>query len=253
MKTGAAKQGQSDLATEQKQRGLSYALELSRAVIRKHSWAKPYLHYDINAGNGHNDKAGCVGTPVTFMNMFYDLPNFRATFVDCDQQQLQMLASRTIMQDQRCTLHLGDNGEFLRTLRIDGHWQFGTILCDPNGSDLPLDELIFASRRYPRIDQIFHWNSTVTKRLRYGIKPDQIVLSDIPKLIRKSAWLIREPVGKHQFAMLICRNYRGNDWPAGGFYHLDSPRGEEIMDRCSRSYKERAADRQPDFSFGETA
>lgn len=251
MKTGSTNQGQSDVVTEQKQRGLSYALALSKAVIIKNAdWTKPYLHFDLNAGNGYNDIAGCVGSPITFMRIFSELPHFRATFIDNDPAQINVLGKRKIMQDERCSLHLGDNEAFLNTLRLNGHWQFGTILSDPNGADVPIDALIDASRRYPRIDQIFHWNSTITKRLRYGLKPSQIVLADIPRLIRKTAWLIREPVGPHQFAMLIGRNYRGNDWPGGGFYHLDSPRGQEIMDRCSRSKKEIALDND---LFGESA
>jgi len=257
MKTGAAKQGQSALATERKQRGLSYAFALSAAVIRKHQeWAKPYLHIDLNAGNGRNESFGCDGSPLTFVKMFHDAPHFRATFIDNDETKIAQLATHALMQDPRCTLHLGDNAEFLSNLQINGRWQFGTILSDPNGSDVPIDALIYAGRRYPQIDQIFHWNSTITKRLKYGIKPNQIVLADVPRLINtKSAWLIREPVGPHQFAMLIGRNYRGKDWPSGGFYHLDSPEGEEIMDRCSRSTKERAADEAAfdDDLLGETA
>ena len=255
MNGGAAKQGQSDLVTERKQRGLAYAFELSAAVIRKNaSWAKPYLHFDINAGNGYNERAGCVGSPVTFMQVFGGLQHFRATFIDNDAEQLSTLRKRALIQyDPRCNLHHGDNAEFLRSLQINGYWQFGTILSDPNGSDLPIEELIYLSRRFQKIDHIYHWNSTITKRLRYGIKPSQIVLADIPRLIRKKFWLIREPVGPHQFAMLIGRNYRGNDWRSGGFYHIDSPEGEAIMDRCSRSNKEREADLQPEFEFGETA
>jgi hypothetical protein len=257
-------QGQSDLATERKQRGLYYAFTFNYVVIKKHaSWAKPYLHFDLNAGNGYNDDAGCVGSPLTFMQVFHEIPHFRATFVDREKAQLDALQAREIMQDPRCSLHLGDNAEFLSALQINGSWQFGTILSDPNGADVPIDALIYASKRYPRIDQIFHWNSTITKRLKYGIKPDQITLADIPKLIFKKDWLIREPVGPHQFAMLIGRNFRGNDWPAGGFYHLNSSRGEEILDRCSRSRKERTTgnnnpdwaafgDQQPDL-LGETA
>jgi len=246
------RQGQSDLVTEKKQRGLSYALALSAAVIKKNaSWAKPYLHFDLNAGNGYNESAGCVGSPITYMQMFHELPNFRATFIDRDPEQIAQLGAHPIMQDPRCTLHLGDNAAFLSALQFNGRWQFGTILSDPNGADVPIDQLSYAARRYPQIDQIFHWNSNITKRLRYGIKPSQIVLADVPGLITKKAWLIREPVGPHQFAMLIGRNYRGNDWPKGGFFHLDSDKGQEIMDRCSRSRKERAVENVD--LFGETA
>jgi hypothetical protein len=256
MKSGAEKQGQSALATERKQRGLAYAFALSAAVMRKHrEWAKPYLHIDLNAGSGDNTRFGCDGSPITFMRLFEDVPHFRAIFIDNDASQITQLGTHALMQDPRCTLHLGDNAEFLNALQIDGHWQLGSIVSDPNGSDVPIDALIYAGRRYPKIDQIFHWNSNITKRLKYGLKPSQIVLADVPKLIpTKTAWLIREPVGPHQFAMLIGRNYRGNDWPKGGFYHLDSPQGEEIMDRCSRSRKEReAAAASDDDLFGETA
>jgi hypothetical protein len=254
MAKGTLRQGQSDLATEAKQRGLYYAFELGAAVIRKNaSWVKPYLHFDINAGSGYNEIIGCDGSPITFTRVFHDLPHFRATFIDCDAEQISTLSKRPLIRDDpRCRLHHGDNAEFLRTLQINGTWQFGTILSDPNGSDIPIEELIYTSRRYHQIDHIYHWNSTITKRLKYGIKPSQIVLSDIPKLILKKFWLIREPIGPHQFAMLIGRNYRGNDWRSGGFYHLDSSQGEAIMDRCSRSNKERRAEEQPGFEFGET-
>jgi len=237
-------QGQSELVTEEKQRGLQFAFIINTAVIRKTSkWNdKPYQHFDLNAGNGYNDKAKCVGSPVTFMLLFRDIPNFRATFIDCDKAQIEVLAKREIMQDARCSMHHGDNAEFLRNLRINGNWQFGSILSDPNGTDVPFDELQDASERYPQIDQIFHWNSNITKRLKYGIKPNAIMLSDVPKLITKSAWLIRKPLGRHQFAMLIGRNYRGKEWVKGGFYYLDSEMGEKIMDECCRSTKDRDSD-----------
>lgn len=232
--------GQSELVTEAKQRGLQYAFILNAAVIKKNSgWNNtPYQHIDINAGNGYNDISKCIGSPLTFMLLFGELTNFRATFIDHDKAQLDVLSNREIMQDNRCIMHHGDNAEFLRNLRLSGNWQFGSILSDPNGADVPLDELAEISNRYPKIDQIFHWNSNITKRLKYGIKPSQIMLCDVPGLINKKHWLIRGPIGIHQFAMLIGRNYRGNDWKKGGFYHLDSDIGQRIMAECSLRKKD---------------
>jgi three-Cys-motif partner protein len=237
-------QGQSEIATEMKQRGLSYAFQLNYRVARKHTdWMPPYLHIDLNPGNGYNDKAGCVGSPITFLRIFEDRVDFRAIFVDHDVAQLNQLQSRLLVKDNpRCILHHGDNGDYLLTLprQIPNRkWQLGSILSDPNGSDVPIDEIAEICKIFPKIDVMFHWNSTITKRLKYGIKPEQIVLEDVPSRIRKDHWLIREPITQHQFTMLIGRNFRGDEWRKGGFYHLDSPEGQAVMDRCSRLIRDR--------------
>jgi three-Cys-motif partner protein len=238
-------QGQSALATEAKQRGLSYAFRLNFIVARKHKdWMPPYIHIDLNSGNGLNEEAGCIGSPLTFMGIFKSHPNFRAYFIDRDRDQALLLAARSqIKGDSRCSVHCADNADFLYEL-IESHngtrkWQLGSILSDPNGSEVPMEAIVETVDFFPKIDVIFHWNSTITKRLKYGIKPGQMTLDMVPQLIPKQHWLVRKPRGPHQFTMLIGRNFRSDDWKSEGFYHLDSPEGEEIMDVCSRSKSER--------------
>src|SRR5258708_37534234 len=105
-------QGQSELATERKQRGLGYAFTLNKKVASKHKdWMPPYVHIDLNAGNGYNDKAGCVGSPITFMRVFRDHANMRAIFIDQDHAQLDVLKSRAIMQDEGSSFYCMDNAE----------------------------------------------------------------------------------------------------------------------------------------------
>jgi three-Cys-motif partner protein len=239
-------QGQSAIATEMKQRGLTYAFTVNYLVAQKHeSWMEAYQHIDLNCGNGYNEKAQCIGSPLTFLKVFRGHPQFLATFVDHDPAQLDQLAEH-IDDDPRCSLYEGNNADFLRTLRHllperNRNWQLGSILSDPNGSDVPINEIAEVCEIFPRIDVIFHWNSNITKRLKNGIKPEQITLDAVPKILSmKKHWLIREPIGPHQFAMLIGRGYfRVRSWPGGGFYHLDSDKGQEILDRCSRTNKER--------------
>lgn len=239
-------QGQSELATEMKQRGLYYAFRLNYFVARKHTdWMPPYFHVDLNAGSGYNDKAQCVGSPITFLSIFNGNVDFRATFVECDSNQVEHLQGRLlglVGNDHRCTVYHGDNADYLKILPSLIHnrkWQLGSIFSDPNGSDVPIDEIGEVCEIFPKMDIMFHWNSTITKRLKYSIKPEQITLDMVPRRIKKDHWLIREPVGRNQFAMLIGRNFRGEEWRKGGFYHLDSPEGQAIMDRCSRSAKDR--------------
>lgn len=246
-------QGQSDLVTESKQRGLSYAFSLNYMVARKHAdWMPPYIHIDLHAGSGFNEKAGCVGSPVTFAQVFSKLADYRAYFIDRDKSQTELLRARPEMQDPRNSVYCSDNAKALqRLLDVTARWsekhckwQLGSIFSDPNGASVPLAEIIEVAERLPRMDVMFHWNSIITKRLRGssdkpGIKPEQITLEMLPRLVHKQNWLIRAPLGPHQFAMLIGRNFRGEEWKAGGFYHLDSPEGQEIMRVCSHSARDR--------------
>jgi hypothetical protein len=240
-------QGQSGDATEIKQRGLSFAFRVGLAVLKKSFNKYPYFHFDLHAGSGYNDDAACIGSPLAFLSevRFAACDNYFAGFCDKDEKQVRALLQRPELDHSRCRIFHGDNAEFLQMIpRVITHhnerlhYATGSVLSDPNGAAVPIEELAWLAETCPRIDVILHWNSTIVKRLRNGIKPDQISLTDAIKQIRKSHWLIREPVGIHQFTMLIGRNHRFNDWRAMGFNHLDSPVGQNIFERCSLSKRE---------------
>lgn len=241
-------QGQSGDATEIKQRGLSLAFRIGLAVVekmaRKISSAR-YFHFDLHAGGGYNDAAGCIGSPLTFLKEteVASTERYFAAFCDHDADQVRSLLNRPeVADDDRAFVLHGDNSQLLamvpsiiREFRDRPEWAIGSILSDPNGADVPLDAIIETVNICPRLDIIFHWNSTITKRLRNGIKPEQVVLRDVIGMVPKRHWLIREPAGIHQFTLLIGRNWRFDDSRGMGFYHLDSPRGQTILDRCSVS------------------
>lgn len=250
MKNGRA-QGQSGDATEIKQRGLSFAYRIGLKVAAKFPQFR-YFNFDLNAGSGFNDDAGCIGSPLTFLSeaRVAGCERYFAGFCDRDEAAVRELLAR--LRDQRCCrVFHGDNAEFLDMvpdiIRLCGErerYAIGSVLSDPNGADVPIEGIAELARICPRIDIIFHWNSTITKRLRYGVKPEQITLEDVPHQVAKDHWLIREPSGPHQFTLLIGRNFRTGDWPSMGFHHLDSPRGQSILERCSVSTRERASRQQ---------
>lgn len=234
-------QGQSGDATEIKQRGLSFAFRVGMVVAKKYP-ADGYFHFDLHAGSGYNDEAGCIGSPLAFLSEARraGCTHYFAGFCDRDRAQIETLLRRPELDHDRCRLFHGNNAELLRMvpdiIRLYGKkrlYALGSVLSDPNGADVPIDELAWLARECPRIDIILHWNSTIVKRLRGGIKPSQMSLIDATEYIKKSSWLIREPAGIHQFTMLIGRNYRFGDWKSFGFYHLDSREGQEVLQRCS--------------------
>jgi len=246
-------QGQSGDATEIKQRGLSYAFRVGMAVAVKYpSWG--YFHFDLHAGSGYNEEAKCIGSPLAFLSEArrVNCTTYFAGFCDRDHDQIKSLLNRPEIDHDRCRLFHGDNAALLRMvpdiIRLYGKKNnvIGSVLSDPNGADVPIDELAWLARECPKIDIILHWNSTIVKRLRGGIRPDQISLTDAIRRIAKSSWLIREPVGIHQFTMLIGRNFRFGDWKSMGFYFLDSPKGQDILQRCALPKHEILRGKPPD-------
>lgn len=258
----SAPQGQSGDATEIKQRGLSLAFRIGLVVVNKIARQVPharYFHFDLNAGGGYNHEAGCIGSPLTFHNeaRLANCTRYFAGFCDRDKHQVEsLLRLPTIRDDPQSFVLHGDNDQLLAMVPdIVSHYgerrqhAIGSILSDPNGADVPIDAIIELAHICPKLDVIFHWNSTITKRLRYGVSPQQLVLQDVVRLVRKEHWLIREPVGIHQFTLLIGRNWRFGDWSKNGFFDLDTPRGQAVLDRCSLSRRDIDRRDQPDLSL----
>jgi len=244
-------QGQSADATEAKQRGLTFAFRPGFAVMRQPKFRDRgcrLFHIDLHAGSGFNDDAQCIGSPLAFLSEAKrsGCTNFFAGFCDRDKYAIQCLKERPeIKHDERCVVFHGDNAELLYMLpdivrhhRENPRYAIGSVLSDPNGADVPLESIIWLAQTCPCIDVILHWNSTITKRLRNGLKPQQYTLDEVIKLIPKKDWLIREPVGIHQFTLAIGRNFRFNAWHSIGFYDLNSTRGQDILQRCSLPKRE---------------
>lgn len=233
------KQGQGEFTTELKQRGLGYAFKVNTTVISKWAWAR-YFHFDLNAGSGFNEQIGVIGSPITFINAMRDsgVNKYHASFVDCEKDAVDSLLPR-VSQNDRCFVHHGDNAAFVSMIPgIISHYgekpdkAIGTVLCDPNGYQVPVSELQWLNESCPKIDVVIHWNATANKRARYGVFPAHENLSQVMRLIGKQHWLIREPASMHQFTLVIGRNMKSGDYRAQGFHHLDSPAGLDILRRC---------------------
>lgn len=251
-------QGQSEIVTEKKQRGVSFALEINAAVLRKHLWMS-YHHIDINSGSGENHIVGCVGTPITAILSLPD--NVAFTFVDHNIKQCEALAAHplVIKNSHRCEIVCQDNGAYLyeTLLRTSDYKKRGSILVDPEGYDIPLEALQEVMQRYPKMDLILHLNATSTKR---GLTK-AIRLSQMLDMMNKTNWQLRLPLSMHQFTLAIGRNFKGGDYRAQGFFHGTSPEGRaieeylsvakadcspgsrDLVERLITQYKEREAQR----------
>lgn len=250
-------QGQSD-ATEYKQRGIGAACAVSLDIFRRRFGATRfrYWHFDLNAGTGYNDTAGCVGSPIAFIRQAAScgVGNFQAHFCDIQAESCAALMARgELVNEPRAFVHHGDNREMvlaipdiIRRYSERPELAIGTVLADPNDSRVPLDQLEWLSANCPRLDLIINWNSTAPKRVNgaaaKGLIDPMPTLAETISRCGKSAWLIREPVGgTHNFTLLIGRNYRVGDHRVLGFHHLDSEKGQQIFELCNYTRTQLAA------------
>jgi hypothetical protein len=239
-------QGQSD-TTEAKERGLGAAFSTNLRIFGSRFDNNPraiYMHFDLNCGSGTNEEVGCDGSPIAFLHAARrtEVQRFMASFVDRDTKAVkELLAHTDVAGDDRCFVHHGDNAEYIDAIpdiisgrRERPEWAIGSVLCDPNGTDIPVQKLAQLATSCPRLDVFLNWNSAAYKRQR-GSKG---TLAEAVGAIGKKHWLIRAPLGIHQFTVLIGRNVAVNDHKSEGFYHLNSERGQEIFDRCNLTRSE---------------
>jgi hypothetical protein len=244
-----SEQGQSAFATEIKQRGLMAAFAINLAIFQRQYGNNPrarYLHVDLNAGSGFNDKVGCIGSPLAFLAAAHakEVSRFTAVFCDQNEDHVRTLMARPeVASEERAFVVLGDNAAYCaavphvaEAIGERREYVIGSVLCDPNGTEVPTDELAVLADQCPRMDVMLNVAATALKRNKHlGVR-----IEDIVKAIPKRHWLIREPVGDWQWTMLIGRNIEVGQHRSLGFHHLDSRKGIELLDHVSRTAAERA-------------
>lgn len=244
MTSESVAQGQSD-ATEFKERGLEAAFSINLKIFKAKVAARfgnrfPYWHFDLNCGCGINEKIGCIGSPLAFMRAVESvgLPHYFAGFCDINDGFLRSLMSLEPIRDNtQCFSFHGENSALVEAIpdliaKVERPERaVGMVLSDPNGYAVPLDELAVLSQRCPGIDIAIHWNTRI-RRLFRGHGWQFVDIDEAIAMLNKRHWLIREPRGAHQWTVLIGRNIKTGDHKTLGYFHLDSDKGQSIMQRC---------------------
>jgi hypothetical protein len=240
-------QGQGN-STEFKERGLQSAFKINMNVFNgvkaKHAYGVNwrYFHFDLNSGSGINQDVGCIGSPLAFLEAarLSECDNYLAGFCDTNEQALAELLKRPgIHQNPSCFCFHGDNSSLIEAIpSIISNSEkpkhaMGMVLSDPNGADIPFDGLEWLSKETPKIDFCLNWNSTQFKRNRGAFGDHRPTMEEAIDRLNKGHWLIRQPMGRWQWTLLIGRNTKIGEHPALGFYHLDSSKGQEIFRRCN--------------------
>lgn len=254
-----SKQGQSD-STEFKERGLEAAFAINMKIFKSTIASRfgdrfPYWHFDLNCGCGINEKIGCIGSPLAFLRAAEtaEIPRYFAGFCDINEGHLGALMNRDAIKDNRqCFLFHGRNAALVESIpdiigKIERPGRaVGMVLSDPDGYEVPIDELAELSKQCPGIDIAIHWNTRI-RRLYRGHGWEFIDIDEAKGMMNKKHWLIREPRGAWHWTVLIGRNIATGDHRALGYFHLDSPKGQDIMRSCKARLQ--ADDSQHEMAF----
>jgi three-Cys-motif partner protein len=244
-------------STPAKQEDFKYFIkvycEIVKRILQKpkqRSYALPIAVYlDLNAGPGWYTKIGIEGSPVIFYKTAQEanLP-VHCFFIEKNAEACQHL-SEYLNRLEKTTpykvMH-GENQEevpkILRLLdafilREGKQLAFGLLYSDPNGDIPPFEDIarLLSVRSRTRIDVLIYLSATTIKRVRRSSlcsMRDNLIeaLSCIPKKF----WLVREPVGRHQWTFLFGANWNGfPEFKNRGFHDLKSNEGREIMERLT--------------------
>lgn len=248
------------MATPDKEDGFGKYISLHCKIVKavfdkknRRGWfpRKKYLYIDTNAGSGDNGPLG-EGSPVLFLKAVKEYRlEYQAHFIEREQANAESL--RSITNDPRVIVHEGDNSELIKLIVPEIPKDiYGLAYHDPNGCpDLML--IGYIAENLKKVDIMIRVNAAAMKRTRIAWRDkDKPFLADIINGVKKENWIIREPLSndKWQWIFLFGTNYTDwGAWKKERFYRVDSPKGQDILERLNYTTEELAQIRQPMFEM----
>jgi len=215
----------------------------------------PYLYADLYAGPGPLSYNGrdFLGSPPLAWNALrkYDVP-YEALFYERDPVVAAALQNYVPPDSARakhavyaedCQIGFAD---WLATQRAQP-WRYGLIYADPIHDEIPHHLLNAAAAKFERVDLLSYFSATQYKRRRKSDAAlngftDKPFVSDHINAVNKAVALIRAPHGMWQFSFVVWTNWEDFPvWKKHGFYRVDSPEGQAVLDKLDLTSTEQMA------------
>ena len=223
------------------------------SVVRRAIGLNHYFHFDLNAGCGFNDVAGCIGSPLAFRRAAAKagMPGALCFCCELDFGAASQLQART-EKDSFTFVTIGRNQDFveqipeiIRQFGADPRSAFGSILIDPNDhrrDAIPYEGLRLLATECPRIDVLFHFPQLAMKRVTFAVAKgtlcesaaeDCFDIDELPKVIGKRHLWIKQTPDLGNFAIVVGRNTDNvNGDKRTGLERWDSELGLWYRERC---------------------
>jgi len=225
-----------------------------------------FFYIELNAGAGRyaaaNGEGEHVGSPLLWLEeaKLKGLKCF-TRLMEIDPQNAQTLRDEVAGYEDAEVIE-GDHRVTYRQVLAElqdvlsanpGHFLFGVVFGDPNGGELPVEimsELMSVGGPRNRIDGLAYVSAANLKRARKagesrGFEPKDSLLEMLKRLGREVI-LIRKPVGRHQWTMVLVT--RWPDFPRlkkKGFEKVGTPEGDELLDLLNLTAAERGVNERP--------
>lgn len=230
----------------------------AKVHANQHGRRFPFWLFDLFCGSGYNDQVDCIGSPIAMYEEAIRLgvaPLMHC--VDRDPEAIAALSERELVAanfNKSIWLHNGDNKQFdvMAESRVRERenplFAQGIALFDPNDSVISLDLLAGFSKLLPRIDIVINYSGAAIKRAN-GAGAKRPDLNAYIKAANKKHWLIRRPIGKWQWSLVVGRNFETRNYRALGFEHLHDSSGQAALQTLvmtkAESDKANAASQSP--------
>ena len=233
------------------------------AVVKNAIGSSQYFHFDLNAGCGFNEVAGCIGSPLAFRAAAIKagMPEALCFCCEMDFGAARQLQART-EDDASTFVTIGRNQDFveqipdiIRQYGADPRSAFGSILIDPNDhrrEAIPYDGLRLLADQCPKVDVLFHFPQLAMKRILAGVAKgtcpesaaeDCFNIDELPQVVGKRYLWIKQTSELGNFAIVVGRNTDNvNDDKRTGLARWDSENGLWYRERCTMKVEE--ADRR---------
>lgn len=244
-------QGQSRF-TAHKIAGFEAALTQNLSIVRVIG-APRYFHFDLNAGSGWNDKAGCYGSPIAFREAANKagMPAALSFCCEMDLPSARRLQKKT-EGDRQTYVVAGRNQDFVGMIPyiIKRYGcalgeAYGSILLDPNDQRrdaIPYEELRHVTACCPRLDVFFNFPQLAIKRMSASVqkgtlKPefakDCFDIDEMRDVIGRDHLWIKQTPAMGNFALVVGRNFaKVSHDRKTGLHPWDSELGLLYRERC---------------------
>lgn len=236
---------------------LDMHITICKALMQRQRTA-PYLYADLYAGPGHLEFNGrrFLGSPLIAQDLLAraSIP-YQAIHFEKDPEVAGRLAAALWQPTSLFDTPDADNSPVFTEAFETGfpHWlteaghqgdRYGLVYSDPIRDEIPHALLNEAAARMPRVDLLSYVSATQYKRRRgQDIKrngsTELPLLGDHIRAVNKRIALIRKPLGAWQWTFVLWSNWVNMPaWTSHGFYRLDSPEGQQILDRLNLTERE---------------
>lgn len=253
---------------------LKMHIDICKGLINRQN-AQPYLYIDLYAGPGRLEFEGQAfdGSPLIARDLLqtapvpYDAVHFEKDPDVAGRLETALATPSAVLWAPDATSMIVNKAfedGFLGWLAETGHQpdRFGLIYSDPIRDEIPYAILNEAACLLPRVDILSYVSATQYKRrrgqdLKRNGSTELPLLGDHIRAVNKRIALIRKPLGAWQWTFVLWSNWVNMPaWTNHGFHRLDSPEGQQILDRLNlteREHREKANTPLPFPLSGESA